>query len=230
MFPYTLIDLTNTLHAEIPTWNGGCGFQHTLHIDYDDCDGVDKFRVMKVKMHAGIGTHMDAPSHCIPGGAFVDDFDLNKLLFPCIVIDLKEKCHAHYSVGVDDITAFEDTYGMIPSQSCVLIQTGWSQHWNTPKMYHNDHIFPSISKDAAALLLARGVQALGIDTLSPDCPHNGFPVHQLFLSNGKILIENVTNLNDMPAVGAFVLVAPLKIKEGTEASVRLIGLIKKDIL
>jgi kynurenine formamidase len=31
-----------------------------MHIDYSDCEGEDKFRVMKVKMHAGIGTHMDA--------------------------------------------------------------------------------------------------------------------------------------------------------------------------
>jgi kynurenine formamidase len=67
-FPYKLIDLTHVLDSTIPTWNGGCGFNHDVHIDYADCEAQDKFRVMKVKMHAGIGTHMDAPSHCIPGG------------------------------------------------------------------------------------------------------------------------------------------------------------------
>ncbi len=52
-FPYKLIDLTHVLDSTIPTWNGGCGFNHDVHIDYSDCQGEDKFRVMKVKMHAG---------------------------------------------------------------------------------------------------------------------------------------------------------------------------------
>ncbi|KJV56975.1 putative metal-dependent hydrolase domain protein [Orientia tsutsugamushi str. Kato PP] len=52
-FSYKLIDLTHALDSTIPTWNGGCGFHHDVHIDYSDCQGEDKFRVMKVKMHAG---------------------------------------------------------------------------------------------------------------------------------------------------------------------------------
>lgn len=47
-FPYKLIDLTHALDRTIPTWNGGCGFNHDVHIDYSDCGGEDKFRVMKV--------------------------------------------------------------------------------------------------------------------------------------------------------------------------------------
>ncbi len=58
-FPYELIDLTHTLHEGIPTWPGHCGFNHNLHIDYSDCDGEDKFRVMKVSMRAGIATHLE---------------------------------------------------------------------------------------------------------------------------------------------------------------------------
>ncbi|CAO4839242.1 MAG: Isatin hydrolase [Holosporales bacterium] len=229
-FPYKLIDLTHDLQPDMPTWSGRCGFDHILHMDYDDFAEPDKFRVMKLKMHAGIGTHMDAPRHCVPHGACVDQFDLNELIFPCVVIDVKEKCHERYAVSMDDILAFEEIHGKIPSGSCVLIQTGWSQFWQQPNMYHNNHVFPSISKEAAAFLLDRGVQALGIDTLSPDSPHNGFPVHQLFLSNGKILIENVAHLEKMPATGAFVFIAPLKIKDGTEAPIRLIAMIKKESL
>jgi alkylated DNA repair dioxygenase AlkB len=59
-FPYKLIDLTHALDSTIPTWNDRCGFNHDMHIDYSDCEGEDKFRVMKVKMHAGIGTHTDS--------------------------------------------------------------------------------------------------------------------------------------------------------------------------
>lgn len=227
-FPYKLIDLTHTLEASIPTWNGGCGFNHNVHIDYSDCEGEDKFRVMKMSMHAGIGTHMDAPSHCIQGGQCINDFDVNDLCTPSVVIDVSEKCHALYSVTPEDITNFESKYGSITKGSCVMVKTGWNKFWTEPEKYRNNHVFPSVSPEAANLLLGRGVRALGIDTLSPDRPEDGFKVHQIFLGAGKILIENVANLDSMPPVGGFIMVLPIKIKDGTEAPVRLIGLIERE--
>lgn len=67
-FPYELVDLTHTLTGQVPTLNGGGGFNHDVNMDYADCQGEDKFRVMELSMSAGIGTYMDAPSHCIEGG------------------------------------------------------------------------------------------------------------------------------------------------------------------
>jgi len=226
-FPYRLIDLTHALDSRIPTWNGGCGFNHERHIDYTDCEGEDKFRVMKIKMHAGIGTHMDAPSHCIPSGRCIHEFDVGELCMPCVVIDISDKCHERYSLTPEDIVDFESKYGPINNGSCVMIKTGWSKFWHTVSKYHNNHVFPSVSLEAANLLLKRDVSALGIDTLSPDRPMDGFKVHQLFLRNDKILIENVAHLDNMPPMGAFVMALPIKVKDGTEAPVRLVGLIKK---
>jgi kynurenine formamidase len=154
------------------------------------------------------------------------------------VIDVSDKCHKRYSLSTQDITDFENQFGKIANGSCVMVNTGWSQFWNEPLKYHNNHIFPSVSPEAATLLLERGVSALGIDTLSPDRPEDGFPeggfpedgfkVHKIFLSAGKILIENVANLDNMPHLGSFVMVLPIKIKEGTEAPVRLVGLIESE--
>lgn len=70
----------------------GAGLIMTCILDYSDCTREDKFRVMKVKMHAGIGTHMDDPSHCIAGGRFIHDFDVNDLIMPCVVLDISDKC------------------------------------------------------------------------------------------------------------------------------------------
>jgi kynurenine formamidase len=224
MCPYLLIDLTHTLESTMPTWPGGCGFNHDVHIDYSDCQGEDKFRVMKIKMHAGIGTHMDAPSHMIVGGKSIHDFDVNDLIMPCVVIDISGQCHERYSLSAQDIADFESKYGKIPAGSCVMVNTGWSKFWHEPLKYHNTHVFPSVSLEAALFLLDRGVSALGIDTLSPDRPEDGFNVHRAFLGAGKVLIENVANLNKMPQVRAFVMALPLKVKDGTEAPVRLVGL------
>lgn len=227
-FPYKLIDLTHTLESSTPAWDDGCGFRHDMQIDYADCkDGV-KFRVMGISMNAGIGTHIDAPSHCIEDGKYIHEYDVNDLCMPCVVIDVTDKCHPLYSVTLEDISDFESKFGSIAKGSCVLIKTGWSKYWSDPEKYRNQHVFPSISPEVATLLLERGVSALGIDTLSPDRPQDGFNVHQIFLSAGKILIENVANLNSMPTVGGFIMALPIKIKDGTEAPVRLIGLIEKN--
>lgn len=225
-FPYKLIDLTHVLDSNIPTWSGGCGFHHNLHINYSDCKGEDRFRVMKINMHAGIGTHMDAPSHCIEGAKCIHDFDVNDLILNCFVIDVSDRCHERYRLSSQDVMDFESEHGKITQGSCVMVKTGWGQFWNNPTTYHNNYVFPSVSSEAAQFLLNRGVAAIGIDTLSPDRPEDGFKVHQLFLGAGKIIIENVANLDHLPKVGAFAMVLPINIKDGTEAPVRLVGLIK----
>ena len=57
---------------------------------------------------------------------------------------------------------------------------------------------------------------------------DGFKVHQALLGCQKMIIENVANLDLMPPMGAFVMVMPLKVKDGTEAPIRLVGLMKWD--
>lgn len=237
IFPYKAVDLTHTIHEFIPTWDNKCGFNHHIHIDYSDCEGEDKFRVMKAQMYDGIGTHMDAPQHSIPGGRAIHEFDPNDLIMPCVVIDVADKCHERYSLSIQDIAEFESRFGTIAEGSCVMVKTGWDKFWETPSKYHreskangseyhNNFAFPSISSEAVALLLEIGVNAIGIDTLSPDRPEDGFKVHKLFLGAGKIILENVTNLQNMPATGAFIMALPIKIQDATQAAIRLIGLIR----
>lgn len=224
-FSYKIIDLTHTLDENIPSWNGGCGFQSEIKLDYADCTTEVKFRVQQIKMHAGIGTHMDAPAHCISGGTTIDQLPLQDLSAPCVVIDVSKLAHERYSVSVEDILNFEALYGIIQPKSFVMIYTGWEKFWNSPEQYRNNHLFPSVSKEAAELLQKRQIRGLGIDTLSPDRPESGFPVHSLFLGSGKYIIENVAHLNKLPPTGSLILALPIKVKGGTEAPIRLIGLV-----
>ncbi len=220
-----IIDLTHVLDKNIPTWDGGCGFHSQIKLDYSECSTEVKFRVNGIKMDAGIGTHIDAPAHCIPNGVTVDQLPLNNLMVPCVVIDVSEIAHERYKVSPHDIKRFEDKYGILSPGRFVMIRTGWERFWNEPKKYHNNHIFPSVSKETAELLLERGIIGIGIDTLSPDVPESGYPVHAALLSSGKYIIENVANLDMLPAFGSLILAMPMKIKDGTEAPVRLIALI-----
>jgi len=218
-FPYKIIDLTHTLSSNIPTWNGSCGFEHKITVDYDDCTTDVKFRVQKLAMHAGIGTHMDAPAHCIKDGATIDKLSIQDFLSPLVVIDVSAKMHERYSVSIEDINI------EIPPRSFVMIRTGWEKFWHEPAKYHNNHIFPSISAEVAEFLLTKDIVGIGIDTLSPDRPEDGYPVHRIILGAGKYIIENAANLLEMPVEGAWVLVLPIKVAGGTEAPVRLVGFV-----
>lgn len=224
---FIFIDLTHNLMPDIPSWNGRCGFQHNIRGDYD-LSAPFKVRTYKINMQAGMGTHMDAPAHCIPGGKCISDLDLNECISPCVVINVSEQSHERYSLNQQDLETFESQHGNIPPGCFVIIYTGWEKHWNDPKKYHNNHVFPSVSKEAASLLLDRQIVGLGIDTLSPDRPEDGFPVHQLILGEGKFIIENVANACKLPPMGAYSLALPMKIQGGTEAPLRLVGVMTKE--
>ncbi len=222
--PFRLIDLTHTLSQTIPSWDGDCGFTTESMFDYADCTTDTKFRVQKLNLHAGIGTHMDAPAHCVPKGLSIADIPLKQLIAPCVIIDVSYKMHENYQITTEDIEKFEYQHGKIEEGMIVIMHTGWEQFWHRPEQYRNNHVFPTVSKEAATLLVTRNINGLGIDTLGPDRPGNEYPVHQLILGAGKFIIENVANALLMPPRGAYVLALPIKIAGGTEAPMRLVGL------
>lgn len=224
-FPYQCVDLTHPLTSSTPSWDNSCGFNHSISLDYTDCITEVKFRVQNINMPAGIGTHMDAPAHCDPQGKTIDATPLKDCIAPCVVIDISAKAHEAYLCSTQDILDFERQYRPIQPGDFVIIRTGWSRHWLTPAQYRNNLQFPSVSKEAAQLLVKRNITGLGIDTLGPDTAESGYPVHQVILGQGKYLVENVANADLLPPVGSTILVAPLYIFGGTEAPIRLIGFI-----
>ncbi len=221
------IDLTHSLSPSVPLWEGGCGFSHRILIDYLDCTTETKFRVQQMTLHAGVGTHMDAPAHCIPGGAFVGDIPVSQLIGPCVVMDVSSLSHANYLLSVEEILKFEEQQGALKPGDIFLVHTGWGKKWNDPDQYRNGLEFPSISEEAALLLKERKVAAVGIDTLGVDQPSSGYPAHRILLGVGIILIENVANILQMPTRGGVIFCLPLKAVDLTEAPVRLIGLKEK---
>lgn len=223
---FKLIDLTHPLTPTIPTWNGTCGFEQSLKMDYEQgC------RVQAVKMHAGIGTHMDAPSHFIRDGLSIADIPLEKLVVPVCVIDVSNKNDPTYMVSEQDLISYENTFSRIPKNSLVIAYTGWDQYWNDPIHYRNpdeagNMKFPGFSAKVAEILTNREIAGIGIDTLSPDGSDMTFPVHHIVLGAGCYIIENLTNCHKLPPVGAYAIALPLKVHGGTESAIRAIGLIK----
>lgn len=95
----------------------------------------------------------------------------------------------------------------------VVIDTGWASRLETPSGL--DH--PWIAEALADRLWAAGARVLGIDTPSPDAPASrNLPVHDLWLGRGGVIVENLTNLSQIPDRCELIL-APLRL-EGLDGS------------
>jgi kynurenine formamidase len=222
---YKLIDLTHPLDPTIPTWRGSCGFSFELKKDYPEgC------RVQALRMAEGIGTHIDSPSHFIPGGKTISGIALENLIIPLSVIDLTSRHASDLRITPEDLLAYEKKYGKIPKKSLCVANTGWSRYWKEPQKYRNPDAsgimrFPTYTKESAQFLLEREICGLGIDTLSPDAADSDFAVHHLILGAGKYIIENLTHLDQVPPSGTTVIVMPLNLKEGAESPIRAVALV-----
>ena len=76
------------------------------------------------------------------------------------------------------------------------------------------------------LVEERRVAALGVDTASIDYgPSTDFAVHQIAAAENVVGLENLTNIDDVPAVGAWIVALPMKIGDGSGGPVRIVALL-----
>ena len=185
------------------------------------------------------GTHLDAPRHFSEGGWTTDRIPLEQLVASAVVIDATAQAakDRDYRITRDDVLAFEKVHGRIARGTIVLVRTGWSRYWPNAKTYLGDDTpgdasklsFPSYGADAARLLVEeRGAAALGIDTASIDYGRStDFQVHRIAAEKNVPGLENLTNLDRLPARGAVVVALPMKIQGGSGGPLRAIALVPR---
>lgn len=182
------------------------------------------------------GTHMDAPIHFGEDRNTLDRIPLRQLVGPAIVIDVVDAAarNSDYRLTVKDIQDWERQYGRIPPGAIVFLRTGWARHWPDKASYLGSRTpadpmtlhFPGYGPEAAEFLIDRGVDGIGIDTASIDYgASRDFIVHQIINGADRYGLENVANLDRLPAVGATVIALPIKIAGGTGGPVRIIAVL-----
>jgi kynurenine formamidase len=183
------------------------------------------------------GTHLDAPIHFGEGKQFVNQVPVDRLVRPAVVIDVTESASEDpdYLLTLQDLEAFEAAHGRIQDGAMALLYTGWAKRWPDRLAYFGSDVpgdasdlhFPSFGIEAARWLIEqRGVVVLGVDTASIDYgPSTDFLVHRLASEHQVPGLENLTHLDQLPAVGAWVVALPTSIEGGSGAPVRAVGLI-----
>jgi kynurenine formamidase len=230
----TIVDLTWTLNEKNPYWPGGSykPFELTT-IATIEKDGVLS-KAFSMPEH--LGTHIDAPNHFEKNQPTVAQIDPQLLFGPGVVIDISVRAEMDHDteLTVADIKAWESEHGRIPDGAIVFLKTGWGRFfWNYSRYKNQDAMgrlhFPSFSGEAATFLMKeRKAKGVGIDNLSIDRGiSKDFAVHHIVNGAGRFGLENVAHLEKLPPRGFQVIVAPIKIEQGTGGPVRVFAVLGK---
>ena len=174
------------------------------------------------------GTHVDAPIHFASGGRMIGQVPLEEWIGPAVKVDVTSQCSQDrdYLLSAEDLKAWEKENGRIPAGSWVIMYTGIGTRYypDKNKVLDTEKIgaealpelsFPGFSVEAVEFLVQeRTIKGIAIDTPSIDRGKAAdFKVHQVLCAAGKLALENIANLDKLPAKGATLYAIPMLIKE-----------------
>jgi len=224
----TYHDLTHTLDESFPTFSGDQQFFREQVVNFKE----HGYNLYNLKINEHIGTHMDAPIHFSEDGRTVDEIAVDDLIVPICVIDISARAEADPNAEVtpDDLNKWISDNGDIPENACIAMYSGWENHIGTDMFRNADESgamhFPGFHVEAASMLLENtSAKGLAVDTLSLDYGQSAdFATHYAWLPEDRWGLENVANLDKLPANGATIVVGAPKFTKGTGGQCRLFAI------
>lgn len=238
-----VIDLTQTLSEDtpvlvLPPQFGQCApFSREVISRYDDKGVAWYWSNFTVGEHTG--THFDAPVHWVSGAQLpnnsVDKVPVRDFLAPAAVMDFSKEAAADpdFLLEVEHIEAWEARHGKIPPRHWVLFRTDWSKRSGDEYTNRRDdgaHT-PGPSTEAVRFLIEqRDALGLGVETIGTDAGQAHlldppYPAHTLLHGAGRYGLQCLENLDQLPPLGAIIVAAPLKIRDGSGSPLRVLALV-----
>ena len=188
-----------------------------------------------------VGTHFDAPIHWITGreGEDVTRVPPRRLIGPAVVIDKSAEAadDPDYLLTLDEIRAFESEHGPLPRDGWLLYRTGWDARAHDQAAFLNANETgphtPGVETATARWLAEESpIVGLGVETVGTDAGvahafNPAFPCHYYMLGAGKYGLTQLANLARLPATGSVLVVAPLKIVNGSGSPARVLALVPR---
>jgi kynurenine formamidase len=237
-----VVDLTQPLSERTPVLQLPEPFANTPPLSRRELSRFDErgpawaWTVLELGEHTG--THFDAPIHWITGrdGEDVASVPPARLVAPAVVIDKSAEAAADpdYLLTVDDVRAFEAEHGSLPEGGWLLLRTGWDARAHDQEAFlavvDGQPRTPGPDADCARWLAESPIAGIGVETVGIDAGAAGgfdppFPAHDFLLGAGKYGLTQLANLAELPPTGALVVVAPLKLVDGTGSPSRVFALV-----
>jgi isatin hydrolase len=238
-----VVDLTQPLSPETPVidlppiFAASPGLSIQTISQYDEAGPAWYWNTITLGEHTG--THFDAPAHWITGKDLpnntTDTIAVRRFVGPACVIDASAKVaeNEDYLLTVEDIQAWEAEHGQIPAGAWLLLRTDWSKRQGRERFLNareDGPHSPGFHPDAVRFLAdQRDVLGVGVETVGTDAGQAGafdppFPAHTIMQGTGRFGLASLTNLDRLPATGAVVIAAPLKITGGSGSPLRVVAL------
>ena len=230
------IDLSYAFSEETIYWPTEDGFRLD-ELAYGETEAGYFYSSYRISTAEHGGTHLDAPFHFSRDGMSTEEIPLDRLIAPAVVVDVSARATPDYRIDVADLEGWERAHGRIPDGAILLLRTGWGERWpdrlkylgterTGPEAVAELH-FPGIHPEAARWIIEeRDVAAVGIDTPSIDYGQSsGFEAHVIIYGANIPGFENVANLSQLPAEGAFVVALPMKVTGGSGGPLRIVAFV-----
>ncbi|XP_064480173.1 isatin hydrolase-like [Ornithodoros turicata] len=226
-----IVDLSYPFNNETLYWNEDDRFRLNITTIDDPSFGWYQADVLTTATHGG--THLDAPVHFDKNGWTASQIPLWRLVgIPIALIDVKTKAanNSDYQLSIGDLQRWESKHGPLPNDSLIVMRSGRGRLWPNRTQYFgldedgNRH-YPSIRpRTARWLTTQRRIYGVGLDTPSVD-RSNSSRTHRILAAKNMYNIENMANLNRVPARGATALVMPMKNEGASGAPVRVAAIL-----
>lgn len=238
-----VVDLTQPLSERTPVIQLPPPFANTPALSrevlsrYDDRGPMWAWSVLHIGEHTG--THFDAPIHWVSGsdGEDVASAPPRRLVAPAVVVDRRAEVERDpgYLLTVDELQRHEREHGRIPDGAWLLFRTGWETRAQDAEQFlnvgENGPVTPGPDAAAARWLAEeREIAGFGVETVGTDAGAAGgfdppFPAHNYLLGAGVYGLTQLANLGELPVTGALLVVAPLKLVDGTGSPARVFAIV-----
>ncbi|GAU09099.1 cyclase family protein [Desulfoplanes formicivorans] len=207
-----VIDLTHEIHSGMPVFPG------TPPVRIHTANTLDEhgFEERLVSMSTHTGTHMDNPSHVLRGQGGLDTVSPERFMGPACLLDARGKTE----ITENDLVPLEAS---LERADFLILRTGWQEKWGTPAYFSG---FPVLTRKAARYLAGFGLKGVGVDAISMDrMEDEELPIHRILLGHNILIIENLTNVGELPREGFYFTALPLRIRHGDGSPVRALAVI-----
>lgn len=225
-----VVDLSHVITPEIPLWPGDppVEFETVARLERDG------YTLRRFAMGEHSATHMNAPLGFDTAGAGIDRYWPEALIVPAVVIDVcrQAAADADFSLLVDEIARWEAVHGRIPAGSLVVLYTGWQERWHDPAAFldrdrQGGLHFPGFAELTIRFLLERrGIAGVGSDAHGIDPGQStDFASNRLVLARQGIVLENLTNLDQLPPTGTTLVIGILRLQGGSGSPASVLALV-----
>lgn len=180
----------------------------------------DGWNATTLHIYSHVGTHMDAPLHFEVADQTIDEIPVERFITEAWVVNLTHLTPS----SLITVTDMEPIANKIEKGQSLILHTGWSKKVHTDA-YRNE--LPRISRELALWMGEKGVDLLAVEPPSVADVNNieeVTEIHTILMKNDIIIVEGLTNLDQLSKEKVTLVALPLKVEKGDGAPARVIAM------